>query len=280
MIDLAGKCNTKLLAAPETIPSRLTVRRRNSASAVATMPGPRSAIPSFVLEKIVEACPSGLLGKLAAVSKQFIAACKNEARRRIGASGSNTPPEDFRLPRVDVRLLETAAEVDWAIGSGCPLGPWKGPMMCEALARGGSIPALARALQRGAPIQQRKTLAAAAAAGHLEVLIWLRNYGKPWWNVWTNYEEVCIQAAANGHLEVLIWLTGIGFPWNESVCSQAARFGHLEVLKWLRNNHCPWDKEACSEAAAGGHLEVLIWLRDNHCPWDVEVCSNAANLGL
>ena len=90
----------------------------------------------------------------------------------------------------------------------------------------------------------------AARGGKLKVLQWLRSQdgGKCRWD-----ENTCRAAAADGHLEILIWAHQNGCPWNEWTCAYAAREGQLEVLKWARANGCPWREYTWSDAA-----EMLI----------------------
>jgi hypothetical protein len=130
---------------------------------------PRGEMPGLVLRAIV----GGLLGKLACVSKEFRKACKEEAFLRARAAGAEVPPEN-PLPPVSIRLFTTAAEVDWALGFGC--------LTCselsEVLAAGGCVAALARAVERGAPMTF--VCDVAAKEGRMEVLQWARKNGCPW----------------------------------------------------------------------------------------------------
>jgi hypothetical protein len=74
----------------------------------------RVEMPEFVRQAVVDACPSGILGKLACVSKGFRNACGEEAERRSRAAGT----EGARIHRTPVCLLETPGEVVWAIECG------------------------------------------------------------------------------------------------------------------------------------------------------------------
>ena len=133
----------------------------------------------------------------------------------------------------------------------------------------------------------------AAQEGHIEVLKWLRQPGKPEgqcpWDAIASWH-----AAKAGQLEVLQWLRLSGkpegvCPWNAYACMDAAKGGHLKVLRWLRlpgkpEGVCPWGVLTCQYAADGGQLEVLKWLRlpgkpEGQCPWDAGTCRLAAQRG-
>ncbi|KAG5188362.1 hypothetical protein JKP88DRAFT_287446 [Tribonema minus] len=115
----------------------------------------------------------------------------------------------------------------------------------------------------------------AAAAGHLEVLQWLRNAKCEW------DESTCVSAAQHGHLAVLQWAIANGCDWRPgtAVCAAAAAGGHLHVLQWARANRCAWDEETCALAAMHGHLPLLQWVRANGCRWDASTCARAAHGG-
>jgi hypothetical protein len=73
-------------------------------------------------------------------------------------------------------------------------------------------------------------------------------------------EEVLSAAAAAGHIRVLEWMRESSYftPIPE-LCNSAAEAGHLDVLQWL-NPHCPWTTETAVCAAVGGHMEILYWM--------------------
>ena len=258
-----------------------------------------------VLLAAVCGCPSGLLGKLACVSKELRKACGEEAGLRARASGRDLAPGNPPLPPISVRLLTTAHEVDWAVS--CGVWP-SSEYFAAALAAGGSVAAVERAIELYPyPYMSPSWCTGAAKGGRLEVLEWLREKGCPWdsctcsWAAWGGHLEVLkwlrengcpwdddmrwwdtcaiANAAKGGHLEVVKWAKENGCPWDSRTCSEAALGGHIEVLKWARENGCPWDSQTCSSAAQGGHLELLKWLRENGCPWDSWTCSSAAQGG-
>jgi hypothetical protein len=266
----------------------------------AMLPSRADEAPAEVLRAAARGCPSGLLGKLACASKEIREACMDEARRRAAASGAPIPPGGVvRAPPVSLRLLESAGEVEWALT--CGVQP--SARLADALAAGGSVPALARAVELGAPLDVSASYAAvrhgrldvlkwahangasiltsviacgyAALAGQLDVLKWCRERGAPW------DEFTCGAAAEGGHLDVLEWARAEGCPWDEFTCCYAAGAGHLDVLRWARERGCPWDRRVCDAAARGGHLAVLAWAGDNGAPqtWFSSCCATAAFWG-
>jgi hypothetical protein len=226
------------------------------------MSEPKVEMPGLVVQDAAELCPSGLLGKLALVSKAFRDACKKESDCRARISGTSLPP-------ISVCLLTTANEVDWAVQSGCPADE----RLARALAAGGSVPALERAVGLGAPL----TLGvrrAAVGSGHIHAVLWIEERGAkevPY--------EACRIAALAGRLDVLQWERSRGAAWDRTTCAAAANGGHLDVLVWARSQDCEWDSITCAAAAMGGHLDVLKWAIDNGAPFDVNLCSHAASNG-
>ncbi len=49
---------------------------------------------------------------------------------------------------------------------------------------------------------------------------------------------VCAAAAAAGNVALLQWLREGGCPWDEYACTCAAQMGHLSALQWLRSHVC------------------------------------------
>ena len=225
----------------------------------AAMSEPKATMTGLCLRAVCERLPSGALGKLAFVSKEFRNACEEEEMFRA--------KKPRRIPlHTSVCLLTTEGEVQWAVDRGCPVDA----ALAKSLAFGGSVPALKKAVEMGAPTDNLCFYA--AKGGHLEVLKWLRENGCPWDSC------TCYSAAKGGHLEVLKWLRENGCPWDSNTCAHAAQGGHLEVLKWARQNGCHWAEWTCLLAAEGGHLEVLKWARQEGCPWHECTCLLAAAL--
>ena len=123
---------------------------------------------------------------------------------------------------------------------------------------------------------KKQIVNAAAVWGHLDALKHFRKKSR----AQTLFdEETCVFAALGGHLEVLKYAHENGRPWNYKICYAAAKGGQLEVLKYAHEKGCPWKEDTCFHAAAGGHLEVLKYLRENQCPWNEGTCYAAARYG-
>jgi hypothetical protein len=167
----------------------------------------------------------------------------------------------------------------WAVEhGGCP-----NESTCAAAAGAGNLPVLQWLRHRHPPCAWgASTLNAAAGGGHLAVLQWLQQSGNQHAIPWQWYMRTCHHAAKEGHLHTLQWLRDheVMCNWNDSV-EAAAEGGRLRVLQWLRtlDPPVPWTDSACFYAAKGGFLEILKWLRaqDPPCPWTVSTCSAAAN---
>ena len=71
-------------------------------------------------------------------------------------------------------------------------------------------------------------------------------------------DALCPAAAAAGKLEVLVWLRSQDVPWGEETCLAAAKAGHRFVLEWAVNNGCPWSRARCKEGTADP--ATLAWL--------------------
>eukprot|EP00775_Hariotina_reticulata_P010754 gene10754-10910_t len=135
------------------------------------------------------------------------------------------------------------------------------------------------------PLLDAGVCAEAAAAGHLEVLVWLRSQQPP---VPWDPRTCILAAAAAGHVHVLNFLqdTAPADCWDDQVATVAARMSRLPVLRWLRGMRptpCAWSERTCAEAAAAGRLDVLQYLRDQQsgsvCPWDERTTTGAAKAG-
>ncbi|AJF97722.1 ankyrin repeat protein [Pandoravirus inopinatum] len=107
------------------------------------------------------------------------------------------------------------------------------------------------------------TCACAAAQGHHDVILRLRLAGCPW------DASACTAAAAAGRLDTLKFLRshdealgGVPCPWDETTCAAAAASGRIDVIAWLRDGDdpCPWDARTMAAAAARGHYRMIYWL--------------------
>jgi hypothetical protein len=120
--------------------------------------------------------------------------------------------------------------------------------------------------------------AAAAGAGRLGVLEWLRAHGC------ALEGEAVVAAAHGGHLDVLEYLAGhiphLGGRGKEAILAAAAQ-GHTHVLPALHASRGSPAHAPCAAAAGGGHLKTLAWLRASGYPCGVSaIISSAAALQL
>ena len=199
----------------------------------------------------------------------FAMVCKGWRKAQLKVGG----PLRTRVPSV-VLLPGSVALAKWALAEGCPRddGDQEDPVtMAAAAAAHGHMELVVWLIQEQGFAMNERVMGMAAQGGNLELGRWLRSEGCNW-GAWT-----CRAAALTGQLEVLLWLRANGCPWDAKTCSAAAFNGHLETLRWARENGCDWSAEACSCAAQQGYLEVLQWLRGNGCLWDAATCTLAAH---
>jgi hypothetical protein len=174
-----------------------------------------------------------------------------------------------------------SAMAEWALEEGCPFASQK---VSKACAAAGNLNMLKQLRARGCPLD-KGTIAAAAEAGNLEVLQWLKEELRTL--SWT--QSACEAAAQGGHLEILQWLRRNSCCWDEGTCTAAAAAdGHLELLQWAVAEGCPWDKQRCLQAACGCaslqnsmQLEVLKWVGTQWPRWNkmIQVCTEAVRQG-
>ncbi len=70
-------------------------------------------------------------------------------------------------------------------------------------------------------------------------------------------------AAAAGHLDVCTSLLRCGCPWDASALAAAARVGHRHVCELLVSCGCHGGHfAAAAQAARGGHVQLMEWLLD------------------
>lgn len=148
--------------------------------------------------------------------------------------------------------------LDWARTEGCPLDS----RMCVAAASGGHVKVL---------VWARDTLAwrvfgpygGKYGSHHF-------HYDEPQPHrdaQWLDTDRCAHAAAAAGHTDVIHWLRKQKRGLHASVCDTAAEHGRTHVVKWMRLSGCPWDEDTCAAAARGGQLATLKWLRASKCPW-------------
>ncbi len=139
-------------------------------------------------------------------------------------------------------------------------------LLMLVLVRHGELAAMRRMLQMPQPFGgwfMDRTLWAAAESGNLDVLQWSCEQ-----HDWARASCACTAAASAGHVHVLTWLRTQQppFEWGDTTCRAAARGGHLETLQWLRARGCPWDRSVSELAARAGNLGMLRWCLANGCP--------------
>ena len=100
---------------------------------------------------------------------------------------------------------------------------------------------------------------AAAEAGQLEVLKWLKERG------FCLKKRVCLVAAKNGYLEVLKWARENGASCEGEHSGEIvsiASLGHLSILRNAIESGGTFHPNTCKDAAKMGNLEVLKWARE------------------
>eukprot|EP00882_Tetradesmus_deserticola_P007620 GHRQ01008025.1.p1 GENE.GHRQ01008025.1~~GHRQ01008025.1.p1 ORF type:complete len:391 (+),score=124.82 GHRQ01008025.1:1254-2426(+) len=144
-----------------------------------------------------------------------------------------------------------------------------GPALCAAAAGAGHIHVLQwlRTQRSQCPWDFTACTAAARTPRNLHTLVWLRQQQPrcPWAG-----SEVWEAAAASGCFETLHWLQSQRCPGfdSPSICAAAAGAGQVAVLQWLQQQRppCTYDESAVAAAAAGGHVSVLQWLKEREGP--------------
>lgn len=116
-----------------------------------------------------------------------------------------------------------------------------------------------------------KLLDSRAAAGDLQGVMFLRQHGARW------SCRTTAAAAGAGQLGILLYLRAQNPPceWDITTCNAAAAAGHLDILQWCRSQHppTPWDESTCTAAASAGKLAVLQWLLKPYTPFrDITNC--------
>ena len=136
--------------------------------------------------------------------------------------------------------------LSWARGCGMP---WVGNVLGFA-AREGSLEAVEYAaseqrwsLQEGQPVYFTltpctDTARAAATGGHVHILEWLQRRGTIKWD-----PTICGAAAAAGQLDALKWLRLQGYPWDKMTTAWGAVGGHTALVAWARENGCDFSQD-------------------------------------
>lgn len=170
---------------------------------------------------------------------------------------------------------------------------------CQQSAHVGDLDGLKWSHTQGCP--WRRTTAAAAAAGHLDCLVFAMKNGAPFskadcWDAARGGHIACLQflmqpqwklklphsvcqAAAQGTLPCLQyvhghfaeWAPGHSFPFNKAA-QAAAEAGRLECLQWAHvqggdSGWNSWDTMTIDKAAQYGHLDCFQYAVESKCPW-------------
>lgn len=169
---------------------------------------------------------------------------------------------------------------------------------CDLAAHDGNLPILECAISAGHKPNE-KTIANAAANGHLHIIEYLRGINCPW------DSAVYKQAAANGHPDVIVYAFYKGLEYKTTTCINAAKYGHTSVIERL--NYCdipihpsdyyiaaskkgqlpvialmhklgyPLSPCYCGVAAKRGHYHIFEWFERNNYGawWEFAGCSAA-----
>ncbi|PNH01437.1 Ankyrin repeat domain-containing protein [Tetrabaena socialis] len=124
-----------------------------------------------------------------------------------------------------------------------------------------------------------ETVRAAAAGGHLPSVAWLVERLGAGATLTTYVFEA---AAKAGSMELLRWLRAGGCPWDATVFAAVAGYGSEEQLEWLLEQGCCMgdDGEPYVRAACHGDLVMLRCLRRLGCPWRPDSITLAREVAL
>ncbi|PNH05489.1 Ankyrin repeat domain-containing protein [Tetrabaena socialis] len=139
--------------------------------------------------------------------------------------------------------------------------------MCRAVL-GGNV-AVMEVLHARGVLMGEETVRRAAAAGYLPGVAWLVEMLGAGTALTTH---VFAAAAQAGSMEPLAWLRERGCPWDATVFAAAAEEGSEEQLEWLAEQGCPMGDDGApyAHAAANGELAILRCLRRLSCPWSLD----------
>jgi hypothetical protein len=141
-------------------------------------------------------------------------------------------------------------------------------------AASGSLPLVQWLLSRRCEWSSMWCARAAARAGALDLLIWAQNtFGDDAAN-WDS--TLCEAAASAGHISIVRWLRERGCAFSSCISYNVALAGHFEALKFLYASGCALDESTALYAASRCDLAVLRWLRAQGCPITDGACHAAA----
>lgn len=105
----------------------------------------------------------------------------------------------------------------------------------------------------------RVSICDVAADGHLAILKWYATETQC-----TPSAKTVARAAANGHLHIIEYLRQVGCPWDEDMVSAAAAAGHLNVFAYAVENGCNYTPYSFIVAAVNGRVNILQYAYDNN----------------
>jgi hypothetical protein len=148
--------------------------------------------------------------------------------------------------------------VKWLIEQG--LSPTQG---VSAAVYQGHLHILDHLHSAGCELQESDCMTAARWS-QLQALQWLRARNCPW-----DIDAVGYAVAAAGSMEILVWLQQQqGAVFTMITMCRAACAGEAALVHWLHANGCPWSEDVLCNAAAGAHSDLFKWLHLNGCPYE------------
>ena len=224
--------------------------------------------------------------------------CKDWKDKHIKPPSSNHGLPKFAFAEAAARAGDLNI-LKWGIAQGCA---WDGHEVFVEGSRSGNVAILEWVLANGGK-WSAWGLEAAAGAGHIESLEFLRDYGIR--RCHTDYldpnvlkeegESLAGGAPASHDSELVTEIRRLTkkVPWlvmqpaltpplaRDAMCVAAASGGHLNVLVWLRENRVdPLSRPGTPQSAAlNGRIETLEWLRDNGVTLTSDLCPFAARGG-
>ncbi|PNH06642.1 Ankyrin repeat domain-containing protein [Tetrabaena socialis] len=202
-----------------------------------------------------------------------------EACRKAATESDALPRLQWLRQRsypINMHAAANAAEagdmeaLQYVLGQGAEKDPL-GIDVMQYAAKGGHVAVmemLDTMHERGAPMG-KETVRTAAAAGHLPAVAWLVETLGADRALTTG---VFAAAAQAGSMELLRWLRARGCPWDATVFAAGAEGGSEEQLKWLVDRGCLMgdDGEPYVRATRHGDLAILRCLRRLGCPWGAD----------
>jgi hypothetical protein len=168
-------------------------------------------------------------------------------------------------------VFASPARIQVAHGSGLDLNK---PQCQYAAGKYASAATVLAARALGAQVTTA-TLKGAAAAGALNMLMWLHSHQQCKLG-----DGISLHAAMSGSVAVLDWLAARGTGFTAVTCAMAARYNQLGALQYLRAAGCEWGLLVTDAAAETASFETLRWAREHGCPWDsASICEAAARGG-